>query len=90
MLMPLPKIFMVVSILFMLMIDSAPLVYYLTVGRFLALGQYLYKYYYNSILADFIKYSPQVYNSCTTAGGFSQPWCATTTNSYYINSRYFA
>ena len=40
MLMPLPKIFMVVSILFMLMIDSAPLVYYLTVDRFLALGQY--------------------------------------------------
>merc|ERR1711953_1421156 len=30
----------------------------------------------------------QVYNSCTTAGGFSQPWCATTTNSYYINSQW--
>merc|ERR1712013_98298 len=29
-----------------------------------------------------------VYNSCTTAGGFSQPWCATTTNSYYINSHW--
>merc|ERR1711872_925631 len=29
----------------------------------------------------------QVYNSCTTAGGFSQPWCATT-NSYYINSQW--
>merc|ERR1719357_1443310 len=28
----------------------------------------------------------RVYNSCTTAGGFSQPWCSTTTNSYYINS----
>merc|ERR1712223_1869388 len=30
----------------------------------------------------------QVYNSCTTAGGFSQPWCSTTTNSYYINSQW--
>jgi len=24
----------------------------------------------------------QVYNSCTTAGGFSQPWCSTGTNTY--------
>merc|ERR1712055_976700 len=24
----------------------------------------------------------QVYNSCTTAGGFSQPWCSTGSNTY--------
>merc|ERR1712121_610448 len=24
----------------------------------------------------------QVYNSCTTAGGFSQPWCSTGSNAY--------
>ena len=40
MFMPLPEQFMVTTILFMLMIDSAPLVYYWTVGRFPALAQH--------------------------------------------------
>merc|ERR1711953_440050 len=32
----------------------------------------------------------QVYNSCTTAGGFSQPWCSTGTNifGFHINSEW--
>merc|ERR1711953_299905 len=32
----------------------------------------------------------QVYNSCTTAGGFSQPWCSTGTNifGFHINSKW--
>merc|ERR1712055_1096146 len=32
----------------------------------------------------------QVYNSCTTAGGFTQPWCSTGTNmfGFHINSEW--
>merc|ERR1712106_746643 len=32
----------------------------------------------------------QVYNSCTTAGGFAQPWCSTGTNifGFHINSQW--
>merc|ERR1712222_243395 len=35
-------------------------------------------------------YKGQVYNSCTTAGGFSQPWCSTGTNifGFHINSEW--
>jgi len=35
-------------------------------------------------------YKGKVYNSCTTAGGFSQPWCSTGTNifGFHINSQW--
>merc|ERR1712212_177301 len=35
-------------------------------------------------------YKGQIYNSCTTAGGFSQPWCSTGTNifGFHINSEW--
>merc|ERR1712243_413522 len=33
-------------------------------------------------------FNGKVYNSCTTAGGFSQPWCSTGTNYFHISSQW--